>query len=103
MITFKKSTGLLFILIFIFTTKVNAQTVYVNSHGSKYHKESCVQLGRNRSAIGITEAQSQGYASCSLCQSKPQTKLNSNTKQKSAQKENQTARVEEKNKKEKQK
>lgn len=97
----KKHLSFLGILTFICATKVNAQTVYVNSHGTKYHQESCVQLGRNRSAVSLKEAQNQGYAICSTCQSKPQAKLN--PKKTSVQKENHTALAEEKNRKEIQK
>lgn len=97
----KKHLGALCILIFICATKVNAQTVYINSPGTKYHQENCVQLGRNRSAISLKEAQHQGYTMCLTCQLKSQAKLNS--KQKSTPKESQTALAEEKNKKESQK
>lgn len=75
---------------------LSSQTVYVNSHGSKYHHENCVQLGRNRSAIALTEAQVKGYKYCSSCTAIKKDELEDREKQKEVENKNHTARAEEK-------
>lgn len=44
-----------------------AQTVYITRTGSKYHTEGCRYLSRSCIAISLSEAKSEGYEPCSVC------------------------------------
>lgn len=58
------------LLVFIFLSMAIfaiAQTVYVTKTGSKYHSDGCRYLSRSCIAISLSEAKSEGYAPCSVC------------------------------------
>lgn len=44
-----------------------AQTVYVIKIGSKYHSDGCRYLSRSCIPMSLSEAKSEGYAPCSVC------------------------------------
>lgn len=92
---FAKKNKTLAALAIISSTYLNAQTVYVNSHGLKYHNEDCVQLGRNRSSIDLMEAQAKGYKVCNSCPVK-KDESEEREKRKENETKNQTIRTEEK-------
>lgn len=58
------------LLVFIFLSMaifVIAQTVYITKTGSKYHCDGCRYLSRSCIPISLSEAKSEGYAPCSVC------------------------------------
>lgn len=60
--------------IFILTSiSLVAQTVYVTNTGAKYHSSGCRYLSRSQIAISLSQALSQGYDACSICN--PPTKV----------------------------
>ena len=62
-----KKTSILFLAFILTTVSVIAQTVYVTRTGSKYHSEGCRYLSRSQIAISLSDALSQGYDACSVC------------------------------------
>ncbi|MEA4895137.1 MAG: MBL fold metallo-hydrolase [Oscillospiraceae bacterium] len=42
-------------------------TVYVTKTGSKYHLDGCRYLSKSKIAISLSDAKSQGYTPCSVC------------------------------------
>lgn len=42
-------------------------TVYITKTGEKYHRSGCRYLSRSKIAISLTDARSQGYAPCAVC------------------------------------
>lgn len=96
MISIKKNKTLATLAIILFSTYLQAQTVYVNSPGLKYHNENCIQLGRNRSAVDLLEAQEKGYKLCSSCAAIKKDELEEREKRKEDENKNQTIRTEEK-------
>jgi flagellar basal body-associated protein FliL len=58
------------LLMFIFLSIVIfaiAQTVYITKTGSKYHSDGCRYLSRSCIPISLSEAKSEGYDPCSVC------------------------------------
>ena len=58
------------LLVFIFLSMAIftiAQTVYITKTGSKYHSEGCRYLSRNCIPISLSDARSEGYEPCSVC------------------------------------
>lgn len=92
----KKNLTLAGLLILVSSTYLRSQTVYVNSPGVKYHNENCAQLGRNRSAIALTEAELKGYRFCNSCSLIKKEDLKERKKRKENENNNQTAAAEEK-------
>ena len=48
-------------------TEASFSTVYVASHGEKYHKPGCHHIGEGAIALAMDAAISQGYTPCSSC------------------------------------
>ena len=42
-------------------------TVYITKTGEKYHRDGCRYLSRSQIAIALSDAKSQGYGPCSVC------------------------------------
>jgi len=57
--------GILFFLGGVIT--VAAQSVYVTSTGTKYHKESCFHLMNSKRALDLKKATSLEYEACKHC------------------------------------
>ena len=58
------------LLVFIFLSMAVfaiAQTVYITNTGSKYHSDGCRYLSRSCIPISLSEAKSEGYEPCSVC------------------------------------
>ncbi len=58
------------LLVFIFLSMAIfaiAQTVYITKTGSKYHSDGCRYLSRSCIPISLSEAKSEGYDPCSVC------------------------------------
>ena len=58
------------LLVFIFLSMAIfaiAQTVYVTKTGSKYHSDGCRYLSSSCIPISLSEAKSEGYTPCSVC------------------------------------
>ena len=58
------------LLVFIFLSMAIfaiAQTVYITKTGSKYHSGGCRYLSRSCIPISLSEAKSDGYDPCSVC------------------------------------
>lgn len=49
------------------TSDNQSTTVYVTNTGHKYHREGCKYLARSQIPISLSQAQSQGYTPCSIC------------------------------------
>lgn len=49
------------------STKTSDVTVYITETGEKYHVGSCRYLSHSKIPIGLSDAQSQGYAPCKVC------------------------------------
>jgi len=62
-----KKTSIIFLAFILTTVSIIAQTVYVTRTGSKYHSEGCRYLSRSQIAISLSDALSQGYDACSVC------------------------------------
>ena len=45
----------------------NSYTVYITATGSKYHRNGCRYLSRSQISISKSDAISQGYDACSVC------------------------------------
>lgn len=61
-----KKSLFVFVLCFV-ALFAAAQTVYITRTGSKYHTEGCRYLSRSCIAISLSEAKSEGYEPCSVC------------------------------------
>ncbi len=48
-------------------SKKNSHTVYITNTGSKYHSGGCRYLKKSKIAISESDAISQGYSACSVC------------------------------------
>ena len=48
-------------------SKDNEYTVYITNTGSKYHRDGCRYLSRSKIAISKSDAISEGYTPCSVC------------------------------------
>lgn len=96
MVLSKKNILLTGLLILASSTCISSQTVYVNSHGIKYHNETCAQLGRNRSAIDLREAQMKGYKLCSSCSAARKDETEGNNQKKEDETKIQSNKAEEK-------
>ena len=44
-----------------------AVTVYITKTGKKYHRDGCRYLSRSRIPISLSDAESEGYGPCSVC------------------------------------
>lgn len=49
------------------TSNTSETTVYVTSSGKKYHRSGCQFLSKSKITISLTDAKSQGYTPCSVC------------------------------------
>lgn len=48
-------------------TFILAQTVYITRTGEKYHSQGCRYLSRSCIPVSLSDAKSQGYSACSVC------------------------------------
>ena len=71
-----KKTLLLFL--FLFTSAVFSQTVYVTKTGEKYHREGCQHLRKSSSNIDLEEALRLGYEACKVCKPPKTTSTSQN-------------------------
>ena len=82
-----KRLGISMSLILCISTFVLAQTVYITRTGSKYHSDGCRYLSRSCIPIALSEAKSEGYSPCSVCDPPVQVvKAHKKTKQTSSKK-----------------
>ena len=62
------------LLVFVFLSMAIfaiAQTVFITKTGSKYYSDGCRYLSRSCIPISLSDARSEGYEPCSVCD--PQT------------------------------
>ena len=71
-----KKTLLLFL--FLFTSAVFCQTVYVTKAGEKYHREGCQHVRKSSSNIEAEEALRLGYEACKVCKPPKTTSASQN-------------------------
>lgn len=57
----------LLLFLFLFTSAVFSQTVYVTKAGEKYHREGCQYVSKSSSNIEVEEALRLGYEACKVC------------------------------------
>lgn len=58
---------ILLLFLFLFTSAVFCQTVYVTKTGEKYHREGCQHLRKSSSNIDLEEALRLSYEACKVC------------------------------------
>lgn len=61
-----KKSLLVFVFSFVALFAI-AQTVYITKTGSKYHSDGCRYLSRSCIPVSLSEAISEGYEPCSVC------------------------------------
>lgn len=66
---------LLLLTLFLWSSNVFSQTVYVTKTGEKYHSEGCQYLRKSAISIQLKEAVESRYEACMVC--KPPTLNNS--------------------------
>lgn len=64
----KKLLFLTITLLSLYTSSINAQTVYVTKTGTKYHEDDCSYLKYSKYYISLSKALKLGYTSCSRCE-----------------------------------
>ncbi len=70
----KKLLFLTITLLSLFTSTIDAQTVYVTKTGTKYHEDYCSYLEYSKYFISLSKALEYGYTSCSRCKPPKKTK-----------------------------
>lgn len=62
-----KKLGIFIILLLLFTTGIQSQTVYITKSGERYHDSRCGSLARSKSEIDLSKAKELGYTPCKNC------------------------------------
>ncbi|WP_242156371.1 hypothetical protein [Aestuariivivens sediminis] len=57
----------IFVLVFIMTVSLSAQTVFTTKTGEKYHKSTCHYLKYSKKEITLEKAKELNYMACSVC------------------------------------
>jgi hypothetical protein len=70
----KNSLVLIVFALFLFGTKLKAQTVYVTETGKKYHAKNCDIVKTGKKGIELTEAKKKGLEPCKSCKVETTTK-----------------------------
>lgn len=63
----KNSLVLIVFALFLFGTKLKAQTVYVTETGKKYHAKNCDIVKTGKKGIELSEAKKKGLEPCKSC------------------------------------
>lgn len=66
--------NLLLLTLFLWSSYVLSQTVYVTKTGEKYHRENCQYLRKSAISMELKEAIESRYEACKVC--KPPTQNN---------------------------
>ena len=70
---------LVFLSVFLFSSDIISQTVYITKTGKKYHSSNCSFLSKSKIAIELNKAIERGFTACSKC--KPPQKVEGTNKQ----------------------
>lgn len=72
------------VALFLMTSKLNAQTVYITETGKKYHSKNCDVAKTGKKGIDLKEAKKQGYEACKVCKTETPAKVADKPKETSA-------------------
>lgn len=65
--TIKHFISAFIVALFLLSSQLKAQTVYVTDNGKKYHAKNCDLVKTGKKGIELAEAKKKGYEPCKIC------------------------------------
>lgn len=72
------------VLLFVTTSALQAQTVYVTEGGKKYHAKNCSVVKTGKTGMELKDAKKKGYEPCNVCKKDDITPAATDDKKKTA-------------------